>query len=185
MDDFLRLLKDYLPKAVLLLLILPAGAVSVAALVWRSEHEVLWHGSWVFRDCRLSGGHENSRCIAQYEFSFGNTGDHSEKVSVRWPVDLRNWSVDSRVLNISAGRRRTNDPLFNCEKFEADTRCSISDFAAGTLLIVNLRCLLCDRKDLLAVGQISPTVVSEAKVYDTDPRATLLFRRLSVWLSWL
>jgi len=185
MGDFLKLLRAYLPTAVLLLLVLPVGAVSVAALVWRSEHEVLWHGSWVFRECLLPDGEGDAGCIGQYELSFGNTGDHSESVSINWQVDLRNWSMDSRVLNISAGRQRTNDPQFSCEKLEADTSCAISDFAAGTLLIVKLRCLACDPQNLFDLGQILPTVASAAKVYDSDPRATLLFRRVSVWLSWL
>lgn len=185
MDILFKLFRDHLLIVVALLLFIPVSAISVIALVWQSEHEVLWHGSWVFRECSLPGGEGASGCVAQYELSFGNTGDHTEQVRLDWPVDLRRWSMDWQVLNINAGRRRSNDPQFTCPGMSGITRCSIEDFAAGTLLIIKLRCLLCDRTEVLAIEQNPPNVTSEARVYASDPRGTLLFRRLGVWLSWL
>jgi len=61
----------------------------------------------------------------------------------------------------------------------------IADFAAGTLLIIKLRYLLCNREELQAMERNPPVVISQARVYSSDPRATLLFRRLGVLLSWL
>jgi len=185
MDALLALLRNHLPLAVILLIVIPVGAVSVTALVWQSEHEVLWHGSWILKHCGLAAIDKETNCIGQYELSFGNTGDHPEEVLIDWPVDLRRWSMDWRVLNLSADRRRANDPKFTCPKEAEKTTCTITDFAAGTLLIIKLRCLLCGPAELQAFEEHPPAVTSQAKVHASDPRATLLFRRLGVLLSWL
>jgi hypothetical protein len=185
MDTLFTFLRNHLPLAVILLLVIPVGAVSVTALVWQSEHEVLWHGSWILKHCGLTANGTESNCIGQYELSFGNTGDHGEEVLLDWPVDLRQWSMDWRVLNLSADRRRANDPNFTCRKMAESTTCAIADFAAGTLLTIKLRCLLCNRAQLHAMDQNPPVVTSQARVYSSDPRATLLFRRLGILLSWL
>jgi len=186
MDTLLRLMREHLLLAGFLVLFIPVSAISVLALVWRFEHEVLWHGSWVFRNCGLPVEGENPACIGQYEMSFGNTGDHTEDVTIDWPLGLRDWSWDWRVLNLSADRQRANDPAFTCQKSSADTQCPIADFAPGTLLILTLRCLVCERTELLALDDERPSVKSpSARVIASDPRATLLFRRLSVFFFWL
>jgi len=185
MDTLLTFLRNHLPLAVILLMVIPVGAVSVTALLWQTEHEVLWHGNWILKHCGLTVADKASNCIGEYEMSFGNTGDHGEEILLDWPVDLRQWSMDWRVLNLSAGRRRANDPKFTCRNMTENTTCTIADFAAGTLLIIKLRCLLCGPTELHALEEHPPTVTSQANVYASDPRATLLFRRLGVLLSWL
>lgn len=184
MDVLLKLLREHLITIVALLVIVPLGAISARALLWHSEREVLWHGAWTLQYCRLLAGNGGTNCIGQYELSFGNTGRHTELVLIDWPVDLRHWSMKSKVLNISAERQRANDPEFSCKKRAEETNCAISDFAAGTLLIITFRCLSCDQRELQAVGNNLPTVSSEARVYASDPRATLLFRRLGVFFGW-
>ena len=184
MDISLKPLGENLFKLALLMLLVPVSAISVIAVVWPSEHEVLWHGAWVFRSCGVPGKN-GAPCIGRYELSFGNTGEHAEDVLLDWPADLRRWSMNQRVLNISAGRERSNDPEFTCTKTAARANCSISDFAAGALLIIELRCVPCTETDLTAIEANPPRVASKARVYESDPRATLLFRRLGVLLSWL
>ena len=92
--------------------------------------------------------------------------------------------MQRKVLNLSAGQQRANDPDFTCKKSSEKTNCSITDFAAGTLLIVTFSCLPCDRTELQAVENNLPAVSSDARIYASDPRATLLFRRLGVLFGW-
>jgi hypothetical protein len=156
------------------------SAISLLALFWHPDSEVTWNGEWVLHQCRLLSDDGGSNCIGQYELSFGNSGEEPVEVRLDWPVDLRHWSLRTEVLNLSADRQRTNDPDFSCDRTAARAACSIDQFAAGTLLVITLRCILCDRKELDALSDNHPQVTSQARVYRSDPRATLLFRRLSL-----
>jgi hypothetical protein len=144
---------------------------------------VTWNGDWILQECHLFGGAEESNCIGQYELSFGNSGDEPVQVHLDWQVDLRHWSLKKEILNLSADRQRANDPDFSCERSAARAACSIDHFAAGTLLIVTLRCILCHRKELDALSMNGPQVTADARIYQSDPRATLLIRRLSLIFS--
>jgi hypothetical protein len=50
-------------------------------------------------------------------------------------------------------------------------------------MIITLRCLSCERSELEGFSTHPPVFVSDAKVYESGPRATLLFRRLFFFLS--
>jgi hypothetical protein len=50
-------------------------------------------------------------------------------------------------------------------------------------MIITLRCLSCDRSELKMITTNLPVLTSDARVYESDPRATLLFRRLFFILS--
>jgi hypothetical protein len=183
MDFLRRVFGGKLVAAGLLILLIPVSAISVISIFWQPEHEVLWHGSWLINNCNILQSQDGSKCIGQYELSVANTGDQPELVQIRWPLDLGHWSVDQKVLNLSADRKRLNDPDIACDWHAAEAKCSIKDFAAGTLLLITLRCLSCERAALEFLSSHPPTIISDAKVYESDPRGTLLFRRLFFFLS--
>ena len=183
MELIRQLLREHLLGGIALLLFLPVSAISVLALAWPVDREVLWYGDWVFSQCGLKSAPVAGNCVAQYELAIGNSGSTEERVDVDWDVDLRAWTLDHRVLDLSGDRARAHDPVLDCRREAERMQCSLDRFAAGTLVIIRLRCLLCARNTLRHVGDSPPRLLSTARVHRSDPRATLLFRRLGVLLS--
>jgi hypothetical protein len=172
-------------SALSLRLFLPLAVILALALFWQPEREILWNGSWIFKDCLKLQANDASNCIGQYEFSIANTGEKSEHISVEWPMSLNGWSVDRKVLNLSADFKRANDPDYSCNWEAEHAGCSIDNFAPGTLLTITLRCLMCELAELETLDQQRPALISEARVYKSDPRSTFLIRRLGFFISLL
>jgi hypothetical protein len=182
--DILRnLFEGNLFKAGRLLLFAPIIAICVFTLFWQPEREILWNGSWIIKNCMNVRAQGNSSCIGDYELSVANMGEKTERVVIEWPLSLDRWSVDKKALNLSADRKRAHDPDYSCNWQAEHASCSIDNFAAGTLLIITLRCLLCEQVELESLDTHTPVLVSEARVYRSDPRATLLFRRVGLLIS--
>ena len=179
------LLREHLAGAVLLLLCLPFSVISVVALLWTSSHEVLWHGGWVFRQCGIDGTAAGRDCVAGYELALGNSGSGEEELGIEWPVDVRDWTFDHRVLDLDGASDRANDPEVQCARDADAMYCTVARFAPGTLLLLRLRCLQCGHAALDRIESTVPVVLSTATVHQGDPRATVLFRRLGVLLRLL
>lgn len=174
--DFLReSLRRHLLRTVLVIVLVPVGALSAVSLVFPFQREIVYDLHTVFADCRVSG---TGQCVARMELVIGNTGDTDEAVSLTWPRFEGPWSRDHNVLDVSADRPRTRDPVIDCSVTEGRQDCRIDGFAAGALLIMRMDCFRCSPREVALLEETPLEIRTGAHTTWGDPRMTLLFRRL-------
>jgi len=82
------------------------------------------------------------------------------------------------VLNISADRRRSRDPVITCEAPTGRQECIIGQFAPGALVILHMDCYQCSRQQVHRLAETPLAIQTEAHTAYGDPRVAVLLRRL-------
>jgi len=180
MIDFFRdALREHLLLTVFLVGLLPAGAFSVISMAFPFGREIVYDTHTVFATCGSSGAIAGRHCTARVELIIGNTGNSEESVRIVWPRYEGPWGRDHNVLDISADRPRSGDPVIDCTVAEGRQECAIDRFAAGALVVMHLDCYRCSKREVEWLDDSPLEVQSAAHVSYGDPRVTLLFRRLT------
>ena len=155
------------------------GFLSTLAMLFPFNREIFFEQHPVFATCMATAGKGTKTCVARIELQVGNTGNTEESVNFTWPHYEGGWTSGHQVLNISADRRRSHDPDIRCQVDEEQQECAITRFAAGTLIVMHMDCLQCDRQEIKLLHETPLQIQTEAHIFHGDPRVTVLFRRLT------
>ena len=180
MFEFLR--DNYRNHSILTIIVmslLVLGFLSTLAMLFPFNREIFYAQHPVFSTCMPAAGKGTRTCVARMELQVGNTGNTEETITFIWPHYEGSWTSSHRVLNISADRRRSHDPEVHCEVNEQQQECTITRFAAGTLIVMHMDCYQCDQREIKILQDTPLQIRTEAHAFYGDPRVTLLFRRLT------
>lgn len=155
------------------------GFLSTLAMLFPFNREIFYEQHPVFSTCMRTAGKETTTCAARMELQVGNTGNSEESVTLVWPRYEGGWTSGHKVLNISADRRRSHDPEIHCEVDGDRQECDITRFAAGTLVVMHMDCYQCGKHEIKLLHETPLQVQTGARVFQGDPRVTVLFRRLT------
>ncbi|MBE0619047.1 MAG: hypothetical protein IH605_00480 [Burkholderiales bacterium] len=137
------------------------------------EHEVLYSGSMAVAHCISIG--DRQACTFNYDFSIGNTGkQEQESLRIVWPLDMQDWGVGTHVSDIIASARKTQEPRIRREFESGKTIYAISALMPNTMVLFQVRCLMCTPAELHAMQQARVTVEARGAVSEADPRVSAL-----------
>jgi len=173
---FLRVaFRKHRTRAVLVMVLVPVGILSASALIFPYSREIVYDMHTVFATCLPD---RVDTCAARVELIIGNTGNSEESVNLAWPDYQGNWIRGQRVLNITADRRRSRDPVITCEAPTGRQECIIGQFAPGALVILHMDCYQCSRQQVHRLAETPLAIQTEAHTAYGDPRVAVLLRRL-------
>ncbi|MBI2994946.1 MAG: hypothetical protein HYY48_12340 [Gammaproteobacteria bacterium] len=175
LDLFRESLRKYFVQTILVIVLIPAGVFSASSVLFPFSREIVYDMHTVFSTCHAIRA---GQCVARMELIIGNTGHTDETVNLVWPRFEGPWSQYHNVLDISADRPRGGDPVVRCSVAEGRQECSIEQFAAGALVIMQLDCYRCSKREVEMLGDTPLEIQTGAHASYGDPRVTLLFRRL-------
>ena len=180
MLDFLRTyFRNHAVLAITVLALVTLGLFSTIAVLFPSSREIFYEMHPVFTMCMPSTNKSGTAtCVARMELNIGNTGDTEESVTLVWPHFEGGWSSGHNVLNISADRRRSHDPVVDCEVKDGKQECVFDRFSAGALIVMHMDCYQCNSQEIGLLRETPLEVSTDAHAVYGDPRVTLLLRRL-------